>query len=105
MIFLTKTKHYASLLEDYLILFLIKRAGKWTSIINKQVEAEVMEHFLEMAAKCESAGHEWHYDKMSPLIDDMRRFRSESIKFAFGHVLSAAAILFSLIAIVISIVK
>jgi len=83
----------------------VRRAGVWANILNKEVNEEVEAYHLDMIKKVEDAGHAWNHEKMSPMVDEMRKFRSENIKFAFGHVLAAQAIVLSVIAIVISISK
>ena len=105
MMICKKISEFVSRIETGMINFLIRRAGKWATLLNRQVEDEVTNNYLDMVKKCEDAGNDWNYEKMSPLIDEMRKFRAENIKFAFGHVLSTVAIVFSVIANVISIIK
>lgn len=91
-----------STIERNVIKFIVRRAGVWSEILNRSVEDEVMRYYSDMARK---AGDSWDHEKMSSMIDSMRTFRTDNIKFAFGHVLAALAIVLSVAAIVISILK
>lgn len=101
----TKVSNAFSFVERNVILFFVRRAGVWVNILNKEVNEEVEAYHLDMIKKVQDAGNTWDHEKMSPMVDEMRRFRAENIKFAFGHVLAALAIVLSLTAIVISILK
>ena len=105
MDFFTKLLNAFSFVERKIILFFVRRAGVWASILNKEVNEEVMAYHENMVKEVQRAGNTWDHEKMSPMIDEMRKFRAENIKFAFGHVLAALAIVMSLIAIFISIFK
>jgi len=101
----TKLLNAFSLIERNVILFFVRRAGVWANILNKEVNEEVEAYHLDIIKKVEDAGNAWDHEKMSPMVDEMRKFRAENIKFAFGNVLAALAIVLSLTAIVISILK
>lgn len=101
----TKLFKAFSFVERNVILFFVRRAGVWANILNKEVNEEVEAYHLDMIRTVQDAGNSWDHEKMSPMVDEMRKFRAENIKFAFGHVLAALAIVLSLTAIVISILK
>lgn len=91
-------------LEESFLKFIVRRAGKFSAVINKEVEKEVIDYHMNIVEMNTKAGIVWSDEAMSKSIESAREFRRENVKSAASNVIAVISMLISIISVIVAVI-
>lgn len=91
--------------ERKVVYLLLKTPGRWAGYFNRHIENEVFNHFNELYGEKQRSENPITYEQASKIIDDMKAFRKESMKFFIPIFFSFLGIFFALLSLIVSIIN